>query len=456
MQGDGVWQGRFAAALGPAGAFQGVAGGVGCGMSCCEVDAAATEAGRTSGRSFRLVCEAGRRELVEALLEATGHVAEAEPFSPWCRRIVAEPTPLGSSLAARFGYIHIQDRSSMLPPLLLDPPEGARVLDMCAAPGGKTGFLAQLVGRAGFVLGNEPSPDRLATLRQTLSRENLANTATCSSADLAPHLPAGSFSHILLDPPCSGWGTLDKNPQAAKIWAGDKVAPLTALQRKLLATAADLLAPGGRLLYSTCTTNVAENEDQTRFALDHLPLRAVPLAAPAGFVFEAARRGDVSGVLRVDSAASAAQGFYMALFEKIGGEAFDDGGGLPGEDVPAKALLAAGCDPSGLPPGAVRAFGEKVFFLHAGAAGLPAGFRYQGFGLGTYRSGVFRPQARARVLLGAGGPGFTEETLSRIEALLAGQSLPAGDLPARAGLYWRGLPLGFLTRKGARALWSDR
>jgi 16S rRNA (cytosine1407-C5)-methyltransferase len=426
-------------------------------MAVCDGEGAAAQVVGTSGRSFRLVCEAGERELVEALLAATGHVAEIEPFSPWCRRIVAEPVALGLSMAARFGYIHIQDRSSMLPPLLLAPPPGARVLDMCAAPGGKTGFLAQLVGRTGFVIGNEPSPDRLATLRQTLSRENLANTATCASADLSPLLPAGSFTHILLDPPCSGWGTLDKNPQAAKIWAGDKVAPLVALQRKLLETAAELLAPGGRVLYSTCTTNVAENEDQTRFALDHLPLRAVPLEAPAGFVFEAARRGDVAGVLRVDSAASAAQGFYLALFEKTGGEAFDaDAGGLPGEPVPDRALLAAGCDLSGLPPGAVRAFGEKVFFLHAGAAGLPAGFRYQGFGLGTYRSGVFRPQARARLLLGRGGPGLNEDALSRIEALLAGQSLPAGDLPARSGLFWRGLPLGFLTRKGARALWSDR
>ena len=65
-------------------------------------------------------------------------------------------------------------------------------------------------------------------------------------------------------------------------------------------------------------------------------------------------------------------------------------------------------------------------------------------------------QGRARLLVGRGGPGLNEEALSRIEALLAGQSLPAGDLPARPGLYWRGLGLGFLTRKGSRALWSDR
>ena len=67
-------------------------------MVVCDTDAA-----KGSGRSFRLVCQAGQRELVEAFLAATVHVAEAEPFSPWCRRIVAEPTALGASLAARFG-----------------------------------------------------------------------------------------------------------------------------------------------------------------------------------------------------------------------------------------------------------------------------------------------------------------------------------------------------------------
>ncbi|EFL51107.1 Fmu (Sun) domain protein [Solidesulfovibrio fructosivorans JJ]] len=413
-----------------------------------------------TGRSFRLVCPARDIPLVEALLAATGHRGAPEPFSPCCRRLADEPTPLGSSLAARFGYIHIQDRSSMLPPLLLDPPAGARVLDMCAAPGGKTGFLAQLVGPTGFVLGNEPSPDRLATLRQTLLRENLANTATCAQTDLSPFFPEGAFTHILLDPPCSGWGTLDKNPQAARIWSGDKVAPLIALQRKLLETAARLLVPGGRLLYSTCTTNVVENEDQTRFALDHLPLAPLPLTPPEGFVFEAPHRDDVSGVLRVDSRASAAQGFYMALYEKTGGAAAADeaDGELPGTPVPEKALVASGCDLAGLPPGKVMAFGDKAFFLHAGAAAIPAGLRYQGHQVGTYRAGVFRPQARARLFLSreAQGAGLNEEALCRIEALLAGQSLPAGDLPARPGLFFRGLPLGFLARKGARLLWSDR
>jgi len=416
---------------------------------------------RPPSRSFRLVCPPGAVPAVEALLRAQGFAFEPEPFSPWCRRLLEGPRPLGSSLAAFFGLIHIQDRSSMLPPLLLAPPPGASVLDMCAAPGGKTGFLAQLVGPAGFVLANEPSPERLATLRQTLFRENLAQTATVSRTDLAPVLAEASFDHILLDPPCSGWGTLDKHPQAATIWRGDKVSPLLTLQRTLFATAARLLAPGGRLLYSTCTTNTAENEDQTRFALDTLPLTALPLTPPPGFVFEPSRRDDVTGVLRVDSTASAAQGFYMALFQKAGEPepAPTPTGTFPGTPVPTAALTAAGCDPAGLPPGgAIRAFGTNVFLLPAQTAGLPPELRFQGFPLGTFVAGRFRPQPRCRLLLGAeaAATGLNESALSRIEALLSGQSLPAGDAPARPGLFWQGLPLGHLTRKGARILWSDR
>lgn len=416
---------------------------------------------RSPSRSFRLVCPPEAVPTVEALLTAQGFVFEPEPFSPWCRRLLGEPGPLGASLAAFFGLIHIQDRSSMLPPLLLAPPTGASVLDMCAAPGGKTGFLAQLVGPSGFVLANEPSPDRLATLRQTLGRENLAQVATIARTDLAPVLPEAAFDHILLDPPCSGWGTLDKHPQAAKIWRGDKVGALLALQRTLLATAARLLAPGGRLLYSTCTTNTAENEDQTRFALDSLPLRPLPLPPPPGFVFEPSRRDDVTGILRVDSAASAAQGFYMALFQKDGAPEAPatPTGDFPGTPVPEAALAAAGCDPAGLPPGgAIRAFGANVFLLPRQTAGLPPGLRFQGYPLGTFAAGRFRPQARCRLLLGAGAEraGLNATTLSRIEALLSGQSLPAEDLPARPGLFWQGLPLCHLTRKGARILWSDR
>lgn len=106
-------------------------------------------------RGFRLVGSAQEAAGIEGLLAAQGFACEPEPFWTQARRLTAEPVALGGALAARFGRIYIQDRSSMLPPLLLEPPPGAAVLDMCASPGSKTGLLSHLVGPAGFVLAVE-------------------------------------------------------------------------------------------------------------------------------------------------------------------------------------------------------------------------------------------------------------------------------------------------------------
>lgn len=269
-------------------------------------------------RSFRLVCPPERIPQVEALLHAQGFEFEAEPFSPLCRRLRHEPMPLGSSLAAFFGCVYIQDRSSMLPPLALNPQVGARVVDMCASPGSKTGFLAQLTGPQGFVLGNEPTRPRLATLRANLQALHFLHAATCSYGGEALPLLPESWDFIQLDPPCSGWGTSEKNPHVLELWKGEKITPLIVLQKKLLEKAASLLKVGGRLVYSTCTTNVAENEAQVRYAVEELGLEVLPLPPFEGFVWEEPHRGG-EGTLRVDGARSQAQGFYIACFTKRGG-----------------------------------------------------------------------------------------------------------------------------------------
>ncbi|MGE4293839.1 MAG: RsmB/NOP family class I SAM-dependent RNA methyltransferase, partial [Desulfovibrio sp.] len=223
-------------------------------------------------RNFRLVCDEKHAAAVEALLSAQGFCFEPESFAPLARVLTHEPSPLGTSAAARFGRIYIQDRSSMLPALSLAPPRGSSVLDMCAAPGSKTGLLARLVGPQGFVLGCEPSTARMATLRATLRRAGAVQTATLHAASERLELGGPALDYVLLDPPCSGWGTEDKNPHARSLWSGEKTEPLIRLQRALLERAAALLRPGGRLVYSTCTTNEAENEAQVLWALENLGL----------------------------------------------------------------------------------------------------------------------------------------------------------------------------------------
>ena len=285
-------------------------------------------------RSFRLVCKPEQAPLVELLLQSQGFTFEPEPFFPLARRLTGGSQALGSSLAAVFGYIYIQDRSSMLPPLALAPEKGASVLDMCASPGSKTGLLAQLVGPHGFVLANEPSRNRLATLRRNLQNLNLFCCATtsypgeklplpsagddgegasCSSPGL--YGPQPGWDWIQLDPPCSGWGTAEKNPQVLRLWQGDKLRPLIGLQRKLLAEAARLLRPGGKLVYSTCTTNTDENEGQLRYALSELGLRFLPLSHPPGFNFADPALPEFEGAWRVDTGGDG-QGFFVALLQK--------------------------------------------------------------------------------------------------------------------------------------------
>lgn len=277
-------------------------------------------------RSFRLVCKPGQAPLVEALLLAQGFCFEPEPFFPLARRLTHEPLPLGSSLAAAFGLIYIQDRSSMLPPLVLNPEPGKAVLDMCASPGSKTGLLAQIVGEEGFVLGNEPSKNRLATLRNNLRQMNLFCCGTSSHPGeslplpgagdvLAEGAPCPGWDFLLLDPPCSGWGTVEKNPQVLRLWRGDKVRPLILLQRRLLAEALRLLRPGGRLVYSTCTTNVEENEEQVRHARDALGFMTLPIAAVPGFAFAEPALSGLDGTLRIDTGPDG-QGFFVALLQK--------------------------------------------------------------------------------------------------------------------------------------------
>lgn len=471
---------------------------------------------KPAARSFRIVCEDRHTTAVEALLRAQGYEFEPEPFSPLCHRLLAEPRPLGSSLAAFFGYIYIQDRSSMLPPVALAPAVGASVLDMCASPGSKTGFLAQLVGRTGFVLGNEPSPTRLGTLRANLHQCNLIQAGTCSYSGDALPLRPGSWNTILLDPPCSGWGTAEKHPQVLKLWQGDKLDSLTSLQQRLLRHAAHLLAPGGSLVYSTCTTNVAENEDQVRFAEEELGLMRDHLAPIPGFVWEELPGGE--GTLRVDGARSQAQGFYVARLRKpgampaCGADSTPDCGaantqgkradsepyGAPaaasgradgfsprsvldsefsgssrfgrkkparasrplgqalGQALPPDCLAGPTCDPALLPPGQAVLYGEHVRFIPAQAAALlPQNCIWQGALLGKLCGGRLDTAPRLRALMPEKPDASTSlvlEDIGDISALLSGQSRQTGLQGREAALWWRDLPLGRVALKQGRAV----
>ncbi len=436
-------------------------------------------------RFFRMICPPERRSALAELLKQEGYGLATHPAHPELGAAdeTAAGKPLGASLAAQFGLLYIQDAASFIAPLALAPEPGEAVLDMCASPGGKSTFLAQLAGQGGLVVANEPNPQRLATLRQNVARLGLPQVVTLHGHGEKLPLRDASFPAILLDPPCSGWGTAEKHPKVATLWTGDKVAPLVALQRQLLEEAARLLAPGGRLVYSTCTTNPEENELQALHAAASLGLSLSPLPPTPGFVFEEPAHPDAVGTLRVAAAASRTQGHFIALLTKPGGRLPADtarsGVGvaaeLPSDDIHAENALAAMIAKGGrllppdatphadlLPPGAVVAFKETARFLPARALQLlPTQARWQGLALGKMAGGEVRPAPRCRTLVPpaqtlAPGDAIVVEDAEPLRDLLAGrgvvlsQPVDAKALP----LYYRDLPLGWVTVKKRRVLWT--
>ncbi len=417
----------------------------------------------TARRSFRFACSAEEIPLVEEMLRLQGFRFEDDPFFPPARRLVEGPGPLGNSLAGFFGLIYIQDRASMLPPIALNPPKGAAVLDMCSSPGSKTSQLAWLVGPHGLVLGNEPSAVRLANLRRNLHVMGLMQTATCCQSGEKLPLPDASWDFIQLDPPCSGWGTVEKNPRVMDIWKDDKVAPLIRLQKDLLREAERLLRPGGVVVYSTCTTDVEENEKQVIFAREELGLELEALGDVPGFDLQPPQ--GCEGVWCLSPKMGDTQGFFVARLRKPGRSE----GPVPYTEQPVQAevvdegrLRQLGLDPR-LVHAEIGIFGGSLHALPVQAlARLPESLHWQGLYMGKAgKNGDVRLSPRVRIE----GPGAHvdlegAEGLKIISGLLQGQSLPAPDGIRReertALLRWNSLPLGRLNVKNKRLIWSER
>jgi len=162
--------------------------------------------------------------------------------------------------AFRRGWISIQDEASQIVPHLLDVRPGQRVLDLCAAPGGKTALLARAAGEAGRVVAGDVHAHRLRAMTATLKRLG-AGGVQCIVLDGTSPLPfLAVFDRILVDAPCSGTGTLARNPEIRWRLKLEDLDDLHRRQFALLANALGVLAPGGKLVYSTCSLEAEENE----------------------------------------------------------------------------------------------------------------------------------------------------------------------------------------------------
>lgn len=170
------------------------------------------------------------------------------------------------------GLYYIQEPSAMSAAALLAPKPGMRVLDLCAAPGGKSTQLATYLGDSGLLVSNEINTQRSRILSQNIERMGIKNAIVTNedSFVLASHFPS-FFNAIQVDAPCSGEGMFRKLPEAVDEWSLENVAKCAARQKEILDNAATMLKAGGTIVYSTCTFSKEENEDVIEYFLQEHP-----------------------------------------------------------------------------------------------------------------------------------------------------------------------------------------
>ena len=284
------------------------------------------------------------------------------------------------------GVYYLQEASAMAPVALLDPQPGERVCDLCAAPGGKTTQIAGRMKEEGFLLCNEINPKRAKILSRNIERMGVANSLVTNEhpAVLAERFP-GWFDRVLIDAPCSGEGMFRKEEAAVTDWSQETVEMCARRQGEILHSAAQMLRPGGLLVYSTCT--FAPEEDElavAAFLESHRSFEPEVLDAPW---FEPVENGGH----RLWPHKLLGEGHFAAVLRKKGDEEAEytrsEGGKLPKEWVSFAKELGIR-----LPEGKPLLFGQSLYWA---PAGMPELARLKvlrpGLELGEVKKGRFEP-----------------------------------------------------------------
>ena len=284
------------------------------------------------------------------------------------------------------GVYYLQEASAMAPVALLDPQPGERICDLCSAPGGKSTQIAGRMMGKGFLLCNEWSPKRAKILSQNIERMSVANAlVTNEDTSVLAKRFAGSFDRVLIDAPCSGEGMFRKEEAAVTDWSVETVQMCARRQAEMLHSGAQLVRPGGRLVYSTCTFAPEEDEMTVATFLESHPDFEPEVIETPWFV-----PGE-NGSHRMWPHKLLGEGHFAAVLRKKGEEEAEyapiSGGKLPKEWTQfAKDLQIE------LPAGQPVMFGDTLYWA---PEGMPDISRLRvlraGLELGTVKKGRFEP-----------------------------------------------------------------
>ena len=321
------------------------------------------------------------------------------------------------------GVYYLQEASAMAPVALLDPKPGERVCDLCAAPGGKTTQIAGRMLGQGFLVCNEINPKRAKILSRNIERMGVANALVTNEhpETLASRFP-GFFDRVLVDAPCSGEGMFRKEEAAVTDWSQETVQMCARRQREILDSAARLVRPGGRLVYSTCTFAPEEDEETVAAFLEaHPDFTPEPVEAPWFVPGENAS-------YRMWPHKLLGEGHFAAVLRKTQGES-GEVPACPGEKCPkAWESFAKELDIT-LPEGKAVSFGQSLYWA---PTELPELNRLKvlrpGLELGTERKGRFEPAHALALWLKtcAVTESFPPES-PEMKAYLHGDVVPSGE-----------------------------
>ena len=336
------------------------------------------------------------------------------------------------------GVYYLQEASAMSAVALLDPQPGERVCDLCAAPGGKTTQIAGKMAGEGFLLCNEINPKRAKILSRNIERMGVANALVTNEhpARLAEKYP-GFFDRVLIDAPCSGEGMFRKEEAAVTDWSPETVEMCARRQGEILQSGAELVAPGGRLVYSTCTFAPEENEQAIEnFLQNHPEFTLEDVDAPWFTKVN-------TGMFRLWPHKLLGEGHFVAVLRKTGGEETDISA-EKGEKLPKEWNAFAKDLGISLPNGKAIVFGQSLFWARSEMPAIK-GVKVlrPGLELGELKKDRFEPaHALALWLKDAESSISLDPESPQMAAYMRGETLPCesrGWTLVKAGNY----PIGW-------------